>query len=95
MGTWDFRGRLRRWPGAAAWYFVALPDEVADDVRSRRERVGFGSVRVRVTLGATTWGTSVFPDSASGSYLLPVKAAVRRAEDLDDGSEVRVRLELA
>ena len=36
--------------------------------------------------------TSVFPDAASGSYLLPVKRPVRRANDLEAGDVVRVLL---
>ena len=54
----------------------------------------FGAVRVRVTVGATTWSTSVFPDSKQGSYVLPVKKAVRVAEGLDDGDDVEVTLEV-
>ena len=51
----------------------------------------FGSVRVEASVGATTWRTSVFPDKVRG-YVLPVKAAVRRAEGLDVGDDVTVSL---
>jgi hypothetical protein len=51
-------------------------------------------VRVRAAIGATTWTTSVFPDSGSGSYVLPVNKAVRRAEGLDEGDDVQVELDL-
>lgn len=96
MASWtvETAGPVRRWTGDAAWFFLLLPPEVGDDIRSRSERSGFGSVKVTATIGATTWGTSVFPDSASGSYVLPVKAAVRHAEGIDDGDEVAVRLVL-
>ena len=49
-------------------------------------------MRVEVGIGATTWRTSVFPDSGRGCYVLPVKKAVRRAEDVEVGDEVAVRL---
>jgi hypothetical protein len=55
---------------------------------------GFGSVRVRATVGGTTWTTSVFPDSTRGAYVLPVKKAVRRAEGLDEGDPADVVLEV-
>lgn len=90
----EFTAELRRYDGAAAWYFLTLPVELADEIRAQVEPVGFGSVRVHVRIGATAWSTSVFPDKASGSYVLPVKAAVRRAEGLDDGSSARVHLEV-
>jgi len=47
-----------------------------------------------VTVGSSTWNTSIFPDTKSESFLLPVKKAVRVAEDLDDGAPVDVRLTL-
>jgi len=52
-------------------------------------------VPVRATLGATTWSTSVFADTQRGSYLLPVKADVRRREGVADGDTVTVRLHVA
>jgi hypothetical protein len=53
---------------------------------------GFGSVRVDVVVGSSQWSTSLFPDSREGTYLLPVKKAVRLAEDLDEGADVAVTL---
>lgn len=91
MSTHTFTTELRLHDGApGAWYFVTLPLDAADEIRATNERRGFGSVRVRATIGTTAWDTSVFPDAQSGSYLLPVKAAVRRAEGVDDGDRVRV-----
>lgn len=88
----EFTAVVRRYDGATAWYFLTLPVDLAEEIRSRVERVGFGSVRVQVRIGTSSWATSVFPDKESGSFVLPVKAAVRRAEDLDDGSPARVHL---
>jgi hypothetical protein len=53
---------------------------------------GFGSVRVEALIGATRWTTSLFPDARRGTYLLPVKKAVRKVEGLVDGSTARVHL---
>jgi hypothetical protein len=55
---------------------------------------GFGSLRVRVTVGGSTWTTSIFPDSVRGSYVLPIKRAVRQAENLDVGDVANVTVEL-
>ena len=85
-------GPVLRWSGDAAWYFLTLPVDLSDEIRARTEHVGFGSVRVSATIGSTSWSTSVFPDKESGSYVLPVKAAVRRAEAIDDGDVVTARL---
>ena len=52
-------------------------------------------MRVDVTIGATRWSTSLFPDGKRATYVLPVKKAVRVAEGLGDGSPVRVTVVLA
>jgi hypothetical protein len=85
------------WTGDAAWHFVTVPAEVSDEIEAvtADERRGFGSVRVAVTVGATTWSTSLFPDSKLEAYVLPVKKAVRRLEGLEDGDVLDVTLELA
>ncbi len=79
-----------------SWTFVALPEDVSEEIRelTADQRRGFGSVRVRVTVGASTWTTSIFPDAARGVYVLPVKRAVRDANRLDVGDEVAVSIEV-
>jgi hypothetical protein len=91
-----FTAELWRWQGDAPWHFLTVPGEVSDDVRDAAGApVAFGSVRVRVTVGSTTWSTSLFPHRESGGYLLPVKKDVRVREDLEVGEPVDVALELA
>jgi len=91
-----FTAELWEHPGEGGWHFVTMPVTVADDVRDRAGHLarGFGSIRVRATVGGTTWTTSVFPSAADGSYLLPVKKQVRRAEALFPGDLVAVGLVL-
>ncbi|MCA9324424.1 DUF1905 domain-containing protein [Candidatus Saccharibacteria bacterium] len=91
-----FSSRLWRWDGAAtSWYFLTVPQNISDeikDISSGLPRKGFGSVRVKVTIGNSVWDASIFPDSKSSCYLLPVKATVRKAESIDDGSTLQVAL---
>ena len=95
--VYEFTAPLWRWQGNAAWHFLTLPFEVTDEIDeiTTGTQGGFGSVPVRVTVGRTTWTTSVFPSKDHESFILPVKAVVRRAEALLEGSAVAVRLELA
>jgi hypothetical protein len=94
VSSFEFTADLWRYAGRAAWYFVTLPHDVADDIDeiTLDTRRGFGSVRVEATVGSTTWRTSIFPDTKSESFVLPVKQAVRLAEGLGDGSPVVVIL---
>lgn len=92
----DFTAELWLWDGPAAWHFITVPAEESEVIRSVGEPLarGFGSVRVAVTIGATRWQTSVFPQSSEGTYVLPVKKQVRTAEGITVGDEVDVHLEL-
>jgi len=91
----SFDAELWLYDGDGGWHFVTLPEDVAEEVREVAPvRGGFGSVRVSVTVGDVRWATSLFPDSKSGSFVLPVKKQVREANDLLAGDTVRVRIEL-
>jgi hypothetical protein len=92
--SYTFRSEVWLYPGEAGWHFVTLPVDVAVEIREATAllRKGFGSVRVTADVGGQTWQTSLFPDTQSGSYLLPVKKAVRTAARISTGDEVEVRL---
>jgi hypothetical protein len=96
IGAFEFAAPLWLHPGAEGWHFVSVPLDVGADIRDLTAGVrrGFGSVRVAVVVGRTSWRTSVFPESGGGSYLLPMKKSVRTAERLVVGEPVTVRLEL-
>ena len=96
--------RLWRWQGAtapAAWYFLTIDGAAADAIRVAAfsgqwldHRPGFGSAKVTAMIGETRWQTSVFPHKESDGWLLPVKKAVRMAERLSEGDDVRVVIAL-
>jgi hypothetical protein len=90
----EFHGPLFSWVGPAPWYFVAVPLEHCDFLKAASPMVsyGWGMIPVTAHIGATSWRTSLW--SKDGSYLVPVKASVRKAEGLAEGDSVRVRLEV-
>lgn len=79
-GIGPFEAELWAWQGPASWVFLSLPAQFADAVRLAAflSPRGWGSVRVTAEADGVRWETSLFPDKASASYVLPVKAAVRR-----------------
>ena len=91
----SFAAELWEHDGQGAWHFLSLPESEADEIEESygAKAGGFGSVRVAVTIGSTSWSTSIFPDRKRGTYVLPVKKAVRTAERLTAGTTVEVALE--
>lgn len=91
----EFESELWTPDAMDSWVFATVPAELSEDIRVvTGPPRGFGSVRVEVTIGTTTWRTSVFPDGKSGCFVLPIKKAVRKAEDLEIGEVARVGLRL-
>ncbi|MFT4054086.1 MAG: DUF1905 domain-containing protein [Novosphingobium sp.] len=95
-------GRLWRWTGGAnngTWHFLTI-DGAAGEALSGTAIMrklegtarGFGSLKVKARIGATEFATSVFPSKSDGGWLLPVKAAVRKAEGVGEGDDVEVSL---
>jgi hypothetical protein len=92
---YEFHSEVWLYPGAAAWHFVTLPAELGESLRTMRGGSrGWGSIRVTASVGGTSWRTSLFPDSKSGSFLLPLKAEVRKREAIQAGQARLFAVEL-
>jgi hypothetical protein len=92
---YEFSAELWRWAARSEkWVFVRLPDDVSAEIAAvPRLRAGFGAVKVTATIGGSRWRTSIFPERTGGPYVLPIRQAVRAAEDLDVGDVTRVGVE--
>ena len=88
----EFSGKILFWRGPAPWYFVPVPTQQSQDLKAISSLVtyGWGVIPVQVRIGKTEYKTSLFPKD--GLYLVPIKASIRSAEDLDEGDTVTVRL---
>lgn len=90
----NFKAKVWVYPGQAAWHFISVPKKESGRIKSLFGGLqrGFGSFPVAATIGRTIWLTSIFPDSKTGTYLLPVKAAVRKKEGVVESKAVSVTL---
>lgn len=91
--TFEFTGDIWHWRGPAPFHFITVPEDASAQLRdlSAALSYGWGVIPVRARIGDTEWTTSLFPKD--GGYALPVKDAVRRAEQLSEGSVVDVIME--
>lgn len=88
-----FVAKLWVYTGPGAWHFVTLPKDIAEQIKlCRGQRYGFGTIRVTGRIGQTKWKTSLFPDTASNSFLLPIKAELRKKESLSVGEPTSITM---
>ena len=90
----EFSGKILFWKGPAPWFFVTVPAQQSRDIKviSGLVTYGWGVIPVYVRIGKTEYQTSLFPKD--GRYLVPIKASVRKAENLEKGDKVTIRLEI-
>lgn len=90
------KAKVWLYPGMAGWQFVTIPKKQSQDIVKiyGDMKRGWGSLPVSVTIGKTNWKTSIFPDKKIGGYLLPLKAEVRKKENIKVGSMISINLEI-
>jgi len=90
----EFSVKILFWRGPAPWFFVAVPAKQSHEIKAVSGLVtyGWGVIPVFVQIGKTKFTTSLFPKD--GKYLVPIKASVRKAENLEQDDKVPIRLEI-
>ena len=94
QNEYTIKARIWLYDGVAAWHFITVPKKESESIPQRfgLMKRGWGSLPVIVTIGKTSWKTSIFTDKKRGGYLLPLKAEVRKKEHLSVGETVSFHL---
>lgn len=90
MKSYKVKADVWKYPGFAGWHFVYVGKELSEEIKKKyggNER-GFGSLPVIVTVGGSTWDTSIFPSKREGSYIMAIKASIRKKEGIYDGDNI-------
>ncbi len=89
-----FSGEIWFWKGPAPFHFVTVPKDESELISEYSSLItyGWGVIPVTASIGDTEWTTSLFPKE--GAYLVPIKVAVRKAEKVELGDTVALRLRI-
>lgn len=93
--NYKIKAKIFKWTGKGAWFFVRIEKETAENIKDNfgMYAAGWGSLPVNVMVGNSTWKTSIFPDKKE-TYLLPIKSQIRKAENIKEGNELNIKLEV-
>lgn len=91
-----FKARVWRYPGKGGWYFVSLPPDMGREIREqfRKSEEGWGRLKAKAGIGKSEWVSAIWYDSKQQTYLLPLKASLRKQENLEEGTVCEVSLYL-
>ncbi len=92
--TLEITGDIWFWRGPAPFYFVSVPEKESAEIKAivRLVTYGWGMIPVDLCIGKTEYRTSLWPKD--GAYIVPIKASVRKAESLEEGDRITIRLEV-
>ena len=94
--TYKLRSEVFLYPGMGGWHFIGVEKKESEELKKNfaDKKRGWGSLPVAVTLGKSTWKTSIFPDKKSGTYLLPLKVDIRKKEGIMHADKVVFSIEI-
>jgi len=85
---YQFSAKLWRHAPEGGWYFVTIPKEISKEIRTHLQwqEEGWGRMKASATIKDHKWNTSIWFDTKTKNYVLPIKAEVRKklAIKIDD-----------
>ena len=94
MLKFEISGTVIEWRGPAPFYFLPTPLEVTEEIETYKRELtyGWGVIPSDINIGSIEFYTALIPKD--GSYLVPLKKAVREATKIDLGSRVKVKIRI-
>lgn len=74
-----------------AWYFMSLPKKLSSEIRKnlKWQEEGWGRIKAGAQIGNTHWDTAIWFDTKRKTYLLPIKAEIRKKERIEKGMSIQ------
>ena len=91
---YQFSAEVWQHSGPGGWHFIALPEAMSTEIRSLlgQEEEGWGRLKAIAVIGTSQWETAVWFDTKKNTYLLPLKADIRKKENIVKGAIINVTL---
>jgi len=91
---YDFTAKIWQHSGAGGWHFVSLPQHISDEIRENHgwQEEGWGRLKVKAQIDLVNWDTAIWYDTKSATYLLPVKAEMRKKLKLETGIVIEISI---
>ena len=89
---YEFTAKPWQYAGKGGWHFVSLPKGLSEEIRKtfKSEEEGWGRLKAIAKIGNSEWKTAIWFDNKSKSYLLPLKAEIRKKETMEIGKNTKI-----
>lgn len=88
----EFSAKIWLHSGQGGWHFISLPKGIAKEIRDnlKSEEQGWGRLKATAKIENSQWETAIWFDTKHKTYLLPLKAEIRKKEKLETNKEIKI-----
>ncbi|HBW87118.1 MAG TPA: DUF1905 domain-containing protein [Crocinitomicaceae bacterium] len=92
--AYQFSAVLWQYSQTGGWYFVSLLNDLATEIRKlfKKQEEGWGRMKAKAKIRETLWDTAIWYDTKLNTYILPVKADIRKKEKIEVGTELIIEI---
>ncbi len=82
---YEFSAKIWQHSAPGGWYFVTLPVELSNEIREnlKWQEEGWGRLKASAKIRNSEWNAAIWFDTKHHTYLLPIKAEIRRKEKIE------------
>lgn len=91
---YEFSAKVWQYSSPGGWYFISLPTDISKEIREnlKWQEEGWGRLKARAKIGNSEWETAIWFDSKHNAYLLPLKAEIRKKENIETGQDLKTSI---
>lgn len=91
---YNFSAKIWKYDTPNGWYFVSLPIPISKEIREnlKWQEEGWGRMKTKAEVGDIIWETAIWFDTKLNTYILPIKAEVRKKASLNSNQNIKVSI---
>ncbi|WP_299114171.1 DUF1905 domain-containing protein [uncultured Winogradskyella sp.] len=91
---YKFSTKIWKHNSSGGWHFVSLPKTISKEIRKnlKWQEEGWGRMKAHAQIDAHKWETAIWFDSKKGTYLLPIKAEIRKKSNLKTNNKIKMNI---
>lgn len=89
---YPFTAEIWKFQAPGGWHFASLPQKLSKEIREnlKWQEEGWGRLKAVAEIGSSEWETAIWFDTKKNTYLLPIKAVIRKKEKLQEGDKKKI-----
>lgn len=91
---YQFPTKMWRHNATGGWFFASVPKIISKEIREhfKWQEEGWGRLKASAQIEALKWETAIWFDTKKNTYLLPIKADIRKKLNLEINKDFEITI---